>query len=122
MAQPSAQFMTDLKVNMTPDTIEFRTSSTVNSYGERTFTGAAVSYDAYIRRANEAERDMDETKIIEKPFGRIPIETRAMKINKEKELIDRLKKKLNSKMPSGWTMENGVFARYDVIGIKNFKI
>mgnify|MGYP003322572684 CR=1 FL=1 len=34
MAQPSAQFMTDLKVNMTPDTIEFRTTSTVNNYGE----------------------------------------------------------------------------------------
>ena len=65
MAQPSAQFMTDLKVNMTPDTIEFRTTSTVNNYGERTFTDSAVSYDAYIRRANEAERDMDEKKKID---------------------------------------------------------
>ena len=65
MAQPSAQFMTDLKVNMTPDTIEFRTSSTMNNYGERTFSGSAVSYDAYIRRANEAERDMDEKKKID---------------------------------------------------------
>ena len=38
MAQPSAQFMTDLKVNMTPDTTDIRTTSTVNNYGERSFT------------------------------------------------------------------------------------
>ena len=60
MAQPSAQFMTDLKVNMTPDTTDIRTTSTVNNYGERSFTGAATTYDCYIRRANEAELDMDD--------------------------------------------------------------
>ena len=60
MAQPSAQFMTDLKVNMTPDTTDIRTTSTVNNYGERSFTGSATTYDCYIRRANEAEREMDE--------------------------------------------------------------
>ena len=64
MAQPSAQFMTDLKVNMTPDTTDIRTTSTVNNYGERTYTGGATTYDAYIRRANEADRDENElTKI-----------------------------------------------------------
>ena len=64
MAAPSAQFTTDLKVNMTPDSADIRTTSTVNNYGERSFTGGATSYDCYIRRANEAERDMDEVKKI----------------------------------------------------------
>jgi hypothetical protein len=32
------------------------------------------------------------------------------------------KKKLNSKMPPDWTTKDGVFARYDAIGIKNFRI
>ena len=60
MAQPSAQFMTDLKVNMTPDTTDIRTTSTVNNYGERAYSGSATTYDCYIRRANEAERDADD--------------------------------------------------------------
>ena len=64
MASPSATFLTDLKVNMTPDTVDIRTTSTVNNYGERAFTGGATTYDAYIRRANEADRDENElTKI-----------------------------------------------------------
>ena len=60
-ASPSTVFLTDLKVNMTPDTVDIRSTSSVNSYGERTYTGGATTYDAYIRRANEADRDMDET-------------------------------------------------------------
>jgi hypothetical protein len=52
----SNQFATDLKVNMTPDTVEVRTSSTVNNYGERAFTGGATTYDAYITRVDEATR------------------------------------------------------------------
>mgnify|MGYP006407999543 FL=1 len=64
MAQPSATFTTDLKVNMTPDTTDIRTTSTVNNYGERAYTGSATSYDCYIRRANEADRDVDEMKKI----------------------------------------------------------
>ena len=60
MASPSATFMTDLKVNMTPDSADIRTTSTVNNYGERAFSGSATTYDCYIRRANEAERNMDD--------------------------------------------------------------
>ena len=60
MALQSQQFMTDLKVNMTPDTVQIRTASTVNSYGERTFTGGATTYDAYIMRVEEAQRNVDE--------------------------------------------------------------
>ena len=63
MAQPSAQFMTDLKVNMTPDTVEIRTTSTVNNYGERTYTGGATTFDAYILRVEEARRSADENLI-----------------------------------------------------------
>ena len=63
MALQSQQFMTDLKVNMTPDTVQIRTTSTVNNYGERTYTGGATSYDAYIIRVEEARRNADENLI-----------------------------------------------------------
>ena len=63
MASQSQTFMTDLKVNMTPDTVEIRTTSTVNNYGERTYTGGATSYDAYILRVEEARRNADENLI-----------------------------------------------------------
>lgn len=56
----SQQFMTDLKTNMTPDTVQIRTTSTVNSYGERTYSGVATTYDAYIIRVEEARRNADE--------------------------------------------------------------
>ncbi len=55
-ASPSAVFLTDIKVNMTPDTVDIRTTSTTNNYGERTYTGGATTYDAYIRRSNDADR------------------------------------------------------------------
>ena len=60
MAAQSQQFMTDLKVNMTPDTVQIRTTSTVNSYGERSYSGGATTYDAYIMRVEEAQRNVDE--------------------------------------------------------------
>jgi|TARA_B100000519_G_C13921255_1_gene286916 hypothetical protein len=60
MAAVSQQFMTDLKVNMTPDTVQIRTTSTVNNYGERTYSGSATSYDAYIIRVEESRRSADE--------------------------------------------------------------
>jgi hypothetical protein len=60
MASQSQQFMTDLKVNMTPDTVQIRTTSTVNNYGERSYSGSATSYDAYIIRVEEARRNADE--------------------------------------------------------------
>ena len=56
-ASPSAVFIADLERNMTPDSVSIRTTSTVNNYGERTWTGGTTSYDAYVRRANEADRD-----------------------------------------------------------------
>ena len=40
----------------------------------------------------------------------------------KKEDLKLKKKNLNSKMPPGWTTKDGVFARYDAIGIKNFRI
>jgi hypothetical protein len=56
MAAQSAQFMTDLARNMTPDTVDIRTTSTANSYGELTFSGAVTTYNAYVRRSTKAER------------------------------------------------------------------
>ena len=46
--------------------------------------------------------DMDETRITEKPIGRLPIETKAMTLNKEKQLIERLKNKLSSNEKAYW--------------------
>ena len=59
-ASPSAVFATDLKVNMTPTSVSVRTSSTVNNYGERSYSGGATSYPAYVRRVTQAERDTSE--------------------------------------------------------------
>ncbi len=58
-ASPSAAFIADITRNMTPDSVDIRTTSTVNNYGERTWTGSATSYDAYVRRVNEADRDVN---------------------------------------------------------------
>jgi hypothetical protein len=65
MAQPSAQFSTDLKVQMTPDTADIRTTATVNAYGERSYSGGATTYDCYIKRAEASDRDISEEAVIE---------------------------------------------------------
>ena len=57
-ASPSAVFATDLKVQMTPTTVDIRTSSTTNNYGEHTYSGGATTYPAYVRRITQAERDV----------------------------------------------------------------
>ena len=49
-AASSEVFATALKVNMTPQTVQTRTSSTLNNYGEATFTGSATTFDCYIER------------------------------------------------------------------------
>mgnify|MGYP003641206506 CR=1 FL=1 len=59
------QFMTDLKVDMTPDTTDIRTTATVNAYGERAYTGGATTYDCYIRRSEAGDRDLNEKAIVE---------------------------------------------------------
>ena len=59
-ASPSAVFATDLKVQMTPTSVDVRTSSTVNNYGERSFSGGATTYPAYVRKMTLAERDISE--------------------------------------------------------------
>ena len=56
-ASPSAVFATALKNEMTPTTVDVRTSSTGNNYGERSYTGSATTYPAYVRRITQAERD-----------------------------------------------------------------
>lgn len=49
-AASSDVFATALRVNMTPQTVQTRTSSTLNNYGEATFSGDATTYDCYIER------------------------------------------------------------------------
>ena len=56
-ASPSAVFATDLKVQMTPTSVDIRTSSTTNNYGEYSYSGDATTYPAYVRRITQAERD-----------------------------------------------------------------
>ncbi len=79
----SQQFMVDLKTNMTPDTVSIRTTSTVNSYGERTYSGAATTYDAYIIRVEEARRTADENLSDVDYIAYIPNATIAVDITSE---------------------------------------
>lgn len=58
-------FATDLAVNMTPDSVQVRTSSSVNNYGERSYSGDAVTFDAYIRRATSEEAGMNRDAVVE---------------------------------------------------------
>tara|TARA_R110000824_G_scaffold140835_1_gene307070 strand:+ start:226 stop:597 length:372 start_codon:yes stop_codon:yes gene_type:complete len=83
MAAQSQQFMTDLKVNMTPDTVQIRTTSTVNNYGERTYTGGATTYDAYIMRVEEAQRSVDENLVEVDYIAYIPNATIATDTNSQ---------------------------------------
>ena len=71
-AASSAVFLTDIKVNMTPDTVSIRTSSTVNSYGERSFSGGATTYDAYVVRVSAAERNVRDDLIDVEYIAYIP--------------------------------------------------
>ncbi len=40
--------------------------------------------------------DMDESRLIEKPTGRVPVKTSSLTLKKEKNLIERIKKKINN--------------------------
>lgn len=62
-AASSAVFSTALRVNMTPQTVTVRTTSTTNNYGEVSYSGAAVEYDAYIQRVIDQPTsiNVDET-------------------------------------------------------------
>ena len=71
-AASSAVFLTDIKVNMTPDTVDIRTSSSVNSYGERSFSGGATTYDAYVVRVSAAERNVRDDLIDVEYIAYIP--------------------------------------------------
>jgi len=46
--------------------------------------------------------DMDESRITEKPLGRLPIKTTSLNLSKEKILIERLKEKLKSNHKAYW--------------------
>jgi len=46
--------------------------------------------------------DMDESKIIEKPLGRLPIKTTSLNFSKENKLIERLKEKLKKNEKVYW--------------------
>ncbi len=83
MALPSDQFWTDLKVNMTPDTVDVRTSSTLNNYGERTFSGSTVSHDCYIRQVTEAERGLFDDEGVADWVVYIPSDTISLDIDDE---------------------------------------
>ena len=83
MAAPSATFMTDLLVNMTPDTVDVRTSSTVNDYGERTFSGSVATYDAYVRRITGADRGLSKDEAVVEWLVYILSRTLALAVDDE---------------------------------------
>ena len=82
-ASPSAVFIADLERNMTPDSVSIRTTSTVNNYGERTWTGGTTSYDAYVRRANEADRDVNVDNIDYDYVAYIPSSSLTLSVDDE---------------------------------------
>lgn len=63
MTSTTVQFLTDIKNDMTPETVAVRTSSSVNNYGERSFAGGATTYDAYVEKSNEVIRNENEERI-----------------------------------------------------------
>jgi hypothetical protein len=83
MALQSQQFMTDFKVNMTPDTVQIRTASTVNSYGERTFTGGATTYDAYIIQCRRSTTNVEDNLVDVDYIAYIPNATIATDVDSQ---------------------------------------
>lgn len=71
-AASSDVFLTSLKTNMTPDSVSVRTSSSVNSYGERSFSGDATTYDAFVIRVSAAERNVREDLVDTEYIAYIP--------------------------------------------------
>ena len=82
-ASPSAVFVADLSVNMTPVTVGIRTSSTLNNYGKRTFSGSVVNYDAYVRATSELDRTLNGEEIIADYIVYIPHQTLTVSADDE---------------------------------------
>lgn len=83
MALPSDQFWTDLQVNMTPDTVDIRTTSTLNNFGERTFSGSATTYQAFIRRVEESDRGRIKDDAVADWVVYIPSDTATIAVDDE---------------------------------------
>lgn len=64
-AASSDAFATALRVNMTPQQVSTRTSSTLNNYGEATFTGDATTYDCYIERTLDQPEGVNRDVIVD---------------------------------------------------------
>ena len=65
MAGSTVQFLTDIKNDMCPDTVDIRSTSSLNSYGERTFSGGTTSYAAFVEKSDVVIRNEDEERIAE---------------------------------------------------------
>jgi hypothetical protein len=74
-------FATDLSTSMTGSTVDIRTTNTRNEYGERTHSGAAVTYPAHVQRVavNPAGFDDDVTVqyVVSIPSTTIVVDTTA---------------------------------------------
>ena len=65
-ASSSDVFATALRVNMTPQSVSARVaSSSVNAYGEATFSGDATTYPCYVERTVNQPAGVDENTIVE---------------------------------------------------------
>ena len=64
-AASSDVFATALRVNMTPHQVSTRTSSTLNNYGEATFTGDATTYECYIEKTVDSPPGFDRDVTVE---------------------------------------------------------
>lgn len=77
-AASSDVFATALQVNMAPQQVSTRTSSTINSYGEATFTGDATTYDCYIERTLDQPAGVNSDILVE---YKVYIPDRTLTIN-----------------------------------------
>ena len=80
-ASPSAVFSTDLKVQMTPTSVDVRTTPSRNNYGEISYSGSATTYPAYVRRVTRSERETDTDLARCEYVAYIPTQTLTLEVD-----------------------------------------
>lgn len=64
-AASSDVFATALRVNMTPQSVQTRTSFTLNNYGEAEYTGDPETFECYIERVEEQPSGVNVDVVVE---------------------------------------------------------
>lgn len=82
-ASSSDVFATAIRTNMTPQSVSTRVaSSSVNAYGEATFSGDATAYPCYVERTVNQPAGIDENATVEFTVY-IPDQTVALTVDSQ---------------------------------------